>query len=1069
MGDLLRDKRAVLALGLCLIIALNFWLGSRVPALNEKAVMGDTALLEDGLSFGALVSNQADNPFLLRVLYSTVNWVSTNKQGMTFGVLIAAALMTFISLFRRFNFGGRLANSLAGTVLGAPLGVCVNCAAPIACGVRSAGAPVETALAAMISSPMLNFIVLTMLFSLFPLHLAIAKVLMSFVVLLVLIPLITRHVPVDEGRLGKGVGKVHGMSKLPALLEEVDPVAPSTWSEAGKWLAKNYGRNLWFIARYTVPLMLLAGFLGALLVNALPWEKLVELLPAGLGVRMWLAMIALACVGIFLPVPIAFDVVVAAILSGAGLPLGYVMALLFTLGVFSVYSFFIVGRFMSWRLAAALALSLAAFGALGGAGAQYYHSWNSARQADLILNTFAKSDAPDPSPQSSMPYAKSVGASAPGIPKTAVWSRASIDLPPGIFVETKPFESRSPAGDRIFIRHYGEKFGLLRPNSDVFRGFEFRSLSAGDVNRDGWVDLIVATAEGPLMFLNVEGTAFNPEHVDVPELESLDTTLAVLVDLNNDGWLDMIVSGFHGGNHIVFNDAGRFQQSGYRAAPATTTPIVKSFGFGDLDRDGDLDTVVGNTTSTSHPWVPPESSRNTVIWNDYRKAGHVGFAADPLRAEPLPALPGRTLTTLVADLNFDGLLDVAVGNDYTVTDFFYMGTVGGELHLIERSDRMVPHTAWNTMSIDTGDINNDLVPEMYVGQITGTREGQWRNLITTPIKEVCDGHDDEDWRTFCRSRWAVRRKVAQAFRTGNATDCMELASAHDRDQCIAVALLTYATIKERDESLCGAFPPRWDSAAYRCRVAISDERRNKEDALRDMRRNGIPQVRGRNLLMFRESDGFVDRSKAWGVDVGGWTWNAKFADLDNDEWLDLYVANGMVFPRTHESNVFFHNDRGTGFVNETREFGLTHFFAAGSYVYIDFDNDGDLDIVVESEDGPVWIYENASQTGNAIVFEFNDEAGNVYGVGNKVIIHYGDEQSRRQVRELKAGGGYLSFDSYRVHFGLGSYESVGRVDVYWSTGETSTLRGDFRAGHTYRIGRSANVMNQPALGDSNPQ
>ena len=1051
VGDLLKDKRAILALGLCLVIALNFWIGSRVPALNEKAVMGDTALLEDGLSFGALVPKQADAPFLLKVLYSTVNWVNTNKQGMTFGVLIAAALMTFISLFRSFNFGGRLSNSLAGTVLGAPLGVCVNCAAPIACGLSSAGATVETALAAMISSPTLNFVVLTMLFSLFPLHLAIAKIVMTFVALIVLIPLITRYVPVDEGRFGEGVGKVHGMIKLPTVLEEVDPVAPSSWLEAGKWLVKTYGRNLWFIARYTVPLMLLAGFLGALVVNVLPWEKLAELLPPGLGMRMWLAMIAVACLGIFLPVPIAFDVVVAAILDGAGLPLGYVMVLLFTLGVFSVYSFFIVGRFMSWRLAGALTLSLAALGASGGVGAHYYDNWNSARQEKFILNTFSKSEAPDPSPQTFRQYAKSIGASAPGISKTAVWTTASIDLPPGIFVEMRPFESRSPAGARIFIRHSGEEFGLVRPNSKVFRGFEYRSLSAGDVNRDGWVDLVIATAEGPLVFMNVGGMAFNRERVDVPALESLDATLAALADLNNDGWLDMIVSGFHGGNHIVFNDAGRFQQTGYRTAPATTTPIVKSFGFGDLDRDGDLDTVVGNTTSTSHPWVPPESSRNTVIWNDYRKGDHGGF-----RADPLPALPGRTLSTLVADLNFDGLLDIAVGNDYTVTDYFYMGTVGGELHLIKR-DGMIPHTTFHTMSIDTGDINNDLVPEMYIGQITGNREGQSKKQFTTPVKKLCDGHDDDDWRRFCRRRWVVRRRVLQASRTGNATDCMRLASSYDRDQCIAAALLTYATNKKRDESLCDAFPPRWDHAAYTCRVAISEERRNKESALRDMRENGIPQVMGRNFLLFRESNRFVNRSEAWGVDVGGWTWNAKFADLDNDEWLDLYVANGTALRRTHESNVFFHNDRGTRFVDETREFGLTHFFAAGSYVYIDFDNDGDLDIVVESEDGPVWIYENASQTGNAIVFEFNDEVANVHGVGNKVIIYYGDEQSRRQVRELKAGGGYLSFDSYRVHFGLGNYESVERVDVHWSTGETSTLRGDFRAGHTYRVGRFANV------------
>jgi uncharacterized membrane protein YraQ (UPF0718 family) len=81
-------------------------------------------------------------------------------------------------------------------------------------------------------------------------------------------------------------------------------------------------RNLWYIIQLTVPLMLLAGFIGAVVATLLPQDLIL-----GLPFSVW-ALVIIAVIGVVLPVPIAFDVVMTGALLGLGLSHGYVMALL---------------------------------------------------------------------------------------------------------------------------------------------------------------------------------------------------------------------------------------------------------------------------------------------------------------------------------------------------------------------------------------------------------------------------------------------------------------------------------------------------------------------------------------------------------------------------------------------------------------------------------------------------------------------------------------------------------------------------------------------------------------------
>ena len=92
------NRRLMLAGFMTLLIALTFWLGSRYPSLDEKAMMGGDIQLE-ALGFDTVVEVRESDPFLYRAFGTTVNWIDTNKRGMAFGLVLAACIMTLLSLF----------------------------------------------------------------------------------------------------------------------------------------------------------------------------------------------------------------------------------------------------------------------------------------------------------------------------------------------------------------------------------------------------------------------------------------------------------------------------------------------------------------------------------------------------------------------------------------------------------------------------------------------------------------------------------------------------------------------------------------------------------------------------------------------------------------------------------------------------------------------------------------------------------------------------------------------------------------------------------------------------------
>jgi uncharacterized membrane protein YraQ (UPF0718 family) len=326
--------------------------------------MGGSAVLEDPLAFEASIQIQPNDGTVERVVYTTINWIETNLEGMAFGLVIGACLLTLISMVPARGHRNGFVNTMIGVAVGTPLGVCVNCSAPVAKGMHDGGARLETTLATMFSSPTLNIVVLTMLFSIFPLYLTVIKLVLTLTFILVLVPLLSRWVFAEE-RAATYDDSVCAISPPPPA-----PPDENVFSAIRESLLMLV-RNLGYVVIRTVPLMLLAGFLGALVANVIPLPALVSYETG------FLAVTVVALVGIFLPVPVAFDVVLVAVLVSAGAPVVYSMTLLFTLGMFSIYPFFIVWRTISPRVAVILTSVLVVMGIGGGYVAEQVY------QADL--------------------------------------------------------------------------------------------------------------------------------------------------------------------------------------------------------------------------------------------------------------------------------------------------------------------------------------------------------------------------------------------------------------------------------------------------------------------------------------------------------------------------------------------------------------------------------------------------------------------------------------------------------------------------------------------------------------
>ena len=332
----------VVALLLAIAIAGIFWGAQRYPSLLKKLHSGEGLHVAGAISFDALLKVAPAMPLPERIGRTAVNWLWTNRFGMYFALPFGAAAMTGLGLrkqAKRKGFQSAAANVACGALMGAPAGVCTNCATPIAQSLLVSGVSTRMTLAAMISSPSFNPVVIAMAIALLPWRIAAARI-VAPAVLLLLLPLLVKEREI----------KVKTLS-----LDE----APKPLAHRFRELAVSYARNLLRLTLLTLPWMLLAAVLGAVTVEVFPSYA------TAIPVSAW-GIVVVAILGTLLPVPMAFDVALAWVLYRAGVPQVYVAALVCTLGVVSVYSLFAVGQQLGRRVPLRLATAAAALGCIAG-------------------------------------------------------------------------------------------------------------------------------------------------------------------------------------------------------------------------------------------------------------------------------------------------------------------------------------------------------------------------------------------------------------------------------------------------------------------------------------------------------------------------------------------------------------------------------------------------------------------------------------------------------------------------------------------------------------------------------
>jgi len=608
-----------------------------------------------------------------------------------------------------------------------------------------------------------------------------------------------------------------------------------------------------------------------------------------------------------------------------------------------------------------------------------------------------------------------------------------------ITIESIDHQTRAALGNKPFSRYEGGALGLGKHNNfsilelhDPF--WQGRGIASGDFNNDNWQDIVLATNKGILLYKNLGTNEFVWEDVDIPGINNLNIILVAFVDIDNDGWQDIYITSFGGKNFFVLNDNRSFQNPTVLEVPNTGALLTQASSFIDLDRDGYLDFVNGNWFyGLNQRGVTSEkgAETNKLVMNK-----NLEFIEEDLRGRH-----GQTLSTLFSDFTNDNTPDLIVGNDFEEPDIFYSGDAIGELNEIKKTDNTIPISAFSTMSIDVADFNNDLYMDIYVG---GRDDNPDSNLRDSSIDHCFEIRSIEEKRK-CKKNLEMK----EVIKNRSLEDCKDFASDKDRNDCMVLIMVNLAARgKLQDESLCGKIPASYSIQKLRCHdyftLGVANVRHEE----------AIPQRALGNVLLRGSRKGvFEEVSREIGSAEGRWAWNAKFADLDNDEWQDIYIANGFVNERAVYSNIFFQNYGGQNFKNRQNEFGLENFNAISTYTYIDIDNDGDLDIVTVPVNGPINAYINNETQNNSITFEFRDNVGNHFGIGNKIYIYYGENSERHQVREIKSGGGFLSFDSPIAHFGLGKYDTVNRIELVWSTGEKTVIDKEFLANKKYVVAR----------------
>jgi hypothetical protein len=217
-----------------------------------------------------------------------------------------------------------------------------------------------------------------------------------------------------------------------------------------------------------------------------------------------------------------------------------------------------------------------------------------------------------------------------------------------------------------------------------------------------------------------------------------------------------------------------------------------------------------------------------------------------------------------------------------------------------------------------------------------------------------------------------------------------------------------------------------------------------------------------NLYRNLGPQGFTDLT--WVAKVGQPSfpyvkWGTGFADFDNDGWLDLFVANGHVYPQVdtivggvkyREPMQLFMNQHNGAFADVSAAAGLDQvpMSSRRGAAFGDINNDGNIDVLLLNIGEPPTLLLNQNHSRNhRVLFRLVGTKSNRAAIGARLTVHSG---AMTQFDEVRGGGSYLSQNDLRLHFGLGQDAMMDNIEIRWPNGNTETIK-DLPADFIYTI------------------
>jgi hypothetical protein len=201
-------------------------------------------------------------------------------------------------------------------------------------------------------------------------------------------------------------------------------------------------------------------------------------------------------------------------------------------------------------------------------------------------------------------------------------------------------------------------------------------------------------------------------------------------------------------------------------------------------------------------------------------------------------------------------------------------------------------------------------------------------------------------------------------------------------------------------------------------------------------------------------------------------WGCGFFDFDNDGWPDILICNGHVYPEVEQlkteagypqRKLLYQNQHNGHFADVSFQAGtgISDPAPARGCAFGDFDNDGNVDVVVNTvNDYPQLLHCTSRLGNNWIKIRTVGVKSNRSGIGARLICTTrppGETKPHQQIDEVRSGGSYISQNDLRIHFGLGKAEKVDALEIRWPSGQVDTLK-DVKANQLIYVKEGAGIL-----------